>query len=140
MLDRCVLGLTTLMCEFVIFFFFFLMIRRPPRSTLFPYTTLFRSREHSDGVSADAEVGGVTERHHPSVAEDEIQAQRRDGEDHDAADEVEVEGLVRERRDRRHRREKHQAHRQNDRAGAGIHARAGNSPWGLSARTIAISR
>src|SRR2546430_13893396 len=28
----------------VIHFFFFLMIRRPPRSTLFPYTTLFRSR------------------------------------------------------------------------------------------------
>src|SRR6266567_7311162 len=26
--------------------FFFLMIRRPPRSTLFPYTTLFRSRQH----------------------------------------------------------------------------------------------
>src|SRR3712207_773815 len=30
------------MCH--ILFFFFLMIRRPPRSTLFPYTTLFRSR------------------------------------------------------------------------------------------------
>src|SRR2546422_1400533 len=28
----------------VFIFFFFLMIRRPPRSTLFPYTTLFRSR------------------------------------------------------------------------------------------------
>src|SRR5260221_10785378 len=28
-------------------FFFFLMIRRPPRSTLFPYTTLFRSRHSS---------------------------------------------------------------------------------------------
>src|SRR5215203_7205773 len=28
------------------FFFFFLMIRRPPRSTLFPYTTLFRSLRH----------------------------------------------------------------------------------------------
>src|SRR2546429_9933542 len=28
----------------LIVFFFFLMIRRPPRSTLFPYTTLFRSR------------------------------------------------------------------------------------------------
>src|SRR5256885_10412970 len=28
------------------FFFFFLMIRRPPRSTLFPYTTLFRSAGH----------------------------------------------------------------------------------------------
>src|SRR5437588_7147704 len=27
-------------------FFFFLMIRRPPRSTLFPYTTLFRSLQH----------------------------------------------------------------------------------------------
>src|SRR5215217_9192218 len=31
-------------------FFFFLMIRRPPRSTLFPYTTLFRSPD--DGVRA----------------------------------------------------------------------------------------
>src|SRR5260221_8816700 len=39
-------------------FFFFLMIRRPPRSTLFPYTTLFRSdqghaqavRRHRDGA------------------------------------------------------------------------------------------
>src|SRR5258705_5525922 len=29
-----------------IIFFFFLMIRRPPRSTLFPYTTLFRSTSH----------------------------------------------------------------------------------------------
>src|SRR2546422_7267941 len=28
------------------------MIRRPPRSTLFPYTTLFRSRHQGDGVSA----------------------------------------------------------------------------------------
>src|SRR5476649_502703 len=28
------------------FAFFFLMIRRPPRSTLFPYTTLFRSKSH----------------------------------------------------------------------------------------------
>src|SRR2546427_5884284 len=29
----------------IYYFFFFLMIRRPPRSTLFPYTTLFRSTE-----------------------------------------------------------------------------------------------
>src|SRR2546421_12728701 len=29
----------------ITFFFFFLMIRRPPRSTLFPYTTLFRSQD-----------------------------------------------------------------------------------------------
>src|SRR2546426_12355072 len=33
---------STLQC-----FFFFLMIRRPPRSTLFPYTTLFRSSDRS---------------------------------------------------------------------------------------------
>src|SRR2546426_5964564 len=33
-------------------FFFFLMIRRPPRSTLFPYTTLFRSRGPSRRQSA----------------------------------------------------------------------------------------
>src|SRR6266496_6007475 len=32
-----------LICVFFLFLFFFLMIRRPPRSTLFPYTTLFRS-------------------------------------------------------------------------------------------------
>src|SRR5438034_9362683 len=32
-----------LLCFFSLFFFF-LMLRRPPRSTLFPYTTLFRSR------------------------------------------------------------------------------------------------
>src|SRR3989454_5022677 len=35
-------------------FFFFLMIRRPPRSTLFPYTTLFRS--HRARVCLEAQV------------------------------------------------------------------------------------
>src|SRR5438093_12825005 len=33
----------SLSCSSLSFLFFFLMIRRPPRSTLFPYTTLFRS-------------------------------------------------------------------------------------------------
>src|SRR2546425_11051496 len=33
----------SLLALILFFFFFFLMIRRPPRSTLFPYTTLFRS-------------------------------------------------------------------------------------------------
>ena len=37
MLSRCLHG------DVLFLFFFFLMIRRPPRSTLFPYTTLFRS-------------------------------------------------------------------------------------------------
>src|SRR2546427_8643611 len=36
------------------FFFFFLMIRRPPRSTLFPYTTLFRSLVHREAVDGVA--------------------------------------------------------------------------------------
>src|SRR3989449_11186652 len=35
------------MCNFVSISVFFLMIRRPPRSTLFPYTTLFRSHRRS---------------------------------------------------------------------------------------------
>src|SRR6266852_8537678 len=34
----------TSLLHILFLFFFFLMIRRPPRSTLFPYTTLFRSR------------------------------------------------------------------------------------------------
>src|SRR5258705_7807160 len=40
-------------CHF--FFFFFLMIRRPPRSTLFPYTTLFRSYCGAHPVFLDCE-------------------------------------------------------------------------------------
>src|SRR2546426_7731208 len=52
-------------------FFFFLMIRRPPRSTLFPYTTLFRSQKSrpkaSPGTSRSERRGssfqrGATER------------------------------------------------------------------------------
>src|SRR3712207_7211934 len=60
---------------FGVMFFFFLMIRRPPRSTLFPYTTLFRSDalrrwpvikrftdDLGDDVKADIEhVTGVTD-------------------------------------------------------------------------------
>src|SRR3712207_9413599 len=37
-------------------FFFFLMIRRPPRSTLFPYTTLFRSIQGSNVPNPDEAV------------------------------------------------------------------------------------
>src|SRR2546430_9188086 len=40
--------------------FFFLMIRRPPRSTLFPYTTLFRSRQRSTCTCASARRGRRT--------------------------------------------------------------------------------
>src|SRR3712207_8304788 len=40
----------------IIDFFFFLMIRRPPRSTLFPYTTLFRSSSARSNTAASSEV------------------------------------------------------------------------------------
>src|SRR5215510_6922179 len=46
------------------FFFFFLMIRRPPRSTLFPYTTLFRSR--SRGLRLRDSSGGADPRGSPA--------------------------------------------------------------------------
>src|SRR2546427_12755730 len=39
-------------------FFFFLMIRRPPRSTLFPYTTLFRSHRERRRGDVSGEGGG----------------------------------------------------------------------------------
>src|SRR2546422_863535 len=43
------------LCSFLsLFIFFFLMIRRPPRSTLFPYTTLFRSQSLEDISAARA--------------------------------------------------------------------------------------
>src|SRR5256886_5793638 len=42
-----------------IFFFFFLMIRRPPRSTLFPYTTLFRSIRLAAAAPGAAAVASV---------------------------------------------------------------------------------
>src|SRR3712207_7907851 len=48
------------------FFFFFLMIRRPPRSTLFPYTTLFRSileNLHRFNIVHVKRVQGTCRRH-----------------------------------------------------------------------------
>src|SRR3712207_9556504 len=56
-------------CLFMLLFFFFLMIRRPPRSTLFPYTTLFRSSSsmrcsqapssHAAACSAESNLPGT---------------------------------------------------------------------------------
>src|SRR3712207_7045099 len=52
-------------------FFFFLMIRRPPRSTLFPYTTLFRSldlRPALGGVGGVVDLGALAARPAPAAA------------------------------------------------------------------------
>src|ERR1035441_10891045 len=43
-----------LMASSCLLFFFFLMIRRPPRSTLFPYTTLFRSASRTGQLQRSA--------------------------------------------------------------------------------------
>src|SRR5215813_6790303 len=50
MTNPCVSLLLILTCSQSVFFF--LMIRRPPRSTLFPYTTLFRSRQRRRKTAA----------------------------------------------------------------------------------------
>src|SRR3712207_7865219 len=51
-----------------VFYFFFLMIRRPPRSTLFPYTTLFRSERPGAGVGQHAAEGPLGVIRPPPVA------------------------------------------------------------------------
>src|SRR3989337_362250 len=47
-------------CDVGALLFFFLMIRRPPRSTLFPYTTLFRSKDPptTEIVGKECKLGG----------------------------------------------------------------------------------
>src|SRR2546430_13593913 len=61
-------------------FFFFLMIRRPPRSTLFPYTTLFRSNRRLVGlfVCLNPPHGGRFARWHPSGAPSGLSYPARD--------------------------------------------------------------
>src|SRR5258707_2975309 len=56
------------------FFFFFLMIRRPPRSTLFPYTTLFRSHIGTLGDIVSECLGdftGIRTKHSAAAARSE---------------------------------------------------------------------
>src|SRR3712207_9577848 len=58
--------------------FFFLMIRRPPRSTLFPYTTLFRSAPRDPDVLAVRCPGHLlVHRRHVALHEEEVRADRK---------------------------------------------------------------
>src|SRR4030066_883177 len=59
-----------IICSFFDCVFFFLMIRRPPRSTLFPYTTLFRSR--ASGCRSGFYSGGSGDRQDPTSIPDEL--------------------------------------------------------------------
>src|SRR3712207_6868914 len=66
--------------------FFFLMIRRPPRSTLFPYTTLFRSQAHDDQAERrhGELVAGQLERvDEPRQEQTECRERHHDGEQQD---------------------------------------------------------
>src|SRR5260221_14584970 len=60
--------------SFFFFFFFFLMIRRPPRSTLFPYTTLFRSRGLRRDAGPRLGVLGPVECHRSEEHTSELQS------------------------------------------------------------------
>src|SRR2546426_3032045 len=69
------------------FSFFFLMIRRPPRSTLFPYTTLFRSVRRAQRRSLRRRAGGDEPGQLPTaggrlVARRELARQPRRSEEH----------------------------------------------------------
>src|SRR5438094_3005807 len=61
---------------FSFFFFFFLMIRRPPRSTLFPYTTLFRSLSYS-GVKSPTECQQSLFESHFASRQNETRSEER---------------------------------------------------------------
>src|SRR6266852_7882324 len=79
MLYFSILYYNSLYISLFFFFFFFLMIRRPPRSTLFPYTTLFRSvRSHQvviNGLGNADDLDSITgkflgDRHASIAAQD----------------------------------------------------------------------
>src|SRR2546422_5040966 len=59
-------------------FFFFLMIRRPPRSTLFPYTTLFRSPDLLPGRAASHRAEEVDRRDRAHLREHSGRRAHRD--------------------------------------------------------------
>src|SRR5229473_6564831 len=60
--------------NYLVFFFFFLMIRRPPRSTLFPYTTLFRSGRRAEPACASAAARPATPRPRSEEHTSELQS------------------------------------------------------------------
>src|SRR5205814_8432009 len=68
----------TLLSSLCSYLFFFLMIRRPPRSTLFPYTTLFRSPLIGDPIGADALKEEIAAEMIPYSAEELIEIGERE--------------------------------------------------------------
>src|SRR3989441_7906706 len=90
---------------FYLLLFFFLMIRRPPRSTLFPYTTLFRSRRGSFRVADQARelldglTGAPRDRLRTLTAERVLDDEERQPRDPEGAELADREALERSRPD-----------------------------------------
>src|SRR5438093_9572415 len=61
----------------MVLLFFFLMLRRPPRSTLFPYTTLFRSRVGGAPEAVEAKEAGRLDALHDETDLVEVRAQHQ---------------------------------------------------------------
>src|SRR3712207_7226475 len=78
-------------------YFFFLMIRRPPRSTLFPYTTLFRSERKGDVLTTGEQV-----RHAALAQRSQVLVRHAFGEHGDDVVPVDVAGLPHELRSEEH--------------------------------------
>src|SRR5438093_7490850 len=70
--------MSALSLETLIFLFFFLMIRRPPRSTLFPYTTLFRSDTNTPAGSVC--LSGITQKSFDLVASSKLRSEEHTSE------------------------------------------------------------
>src|SRR5690625_6438533 len=62
-------------------FLFSLILRRPPSSTLFPYTTLFRSRPQRLGIRRGNDPGGTAAQRRQGAVESGPAARRRHGRD-----------------------------------------------------------
>ena len=102
-------------------------------------------RQDADGVRADADIHRVAEADHRAVAQDQVEADRGDREDHDAREQRDVIRLADRRGERRHQREPREQHRRDDAAGGHprhrhlIRAAPGTGPAGVIASTTAIN-
>ena len=66
--------------------------------------------EDADRIAAEAEICGMAKAHHSAISQDEVEAQCRDAEHHDAREKIEIERLVHGVRDERHEDERRETH------------------------------
>jgi hypothetical protein len=104
------------------------------------------AQQERDAVGADAEKGGMTERKEPGIAEQEIEAERRDGGDQPIGQELDlIEADIRRKQcqdheNERRRRCQHQLRAIGDYARLRFHHALPNRPVGLTISTTAAIR